>query len=306
MKKIDWIVWKPRLLYGGFALVAFLLSLRWTFPGEAVKERLILEAGARGWQIEMGDVGPGGVLGFTAKDVLLEDANGLKIPLESVTASVRILPLLVGKRVLAVDARAFEGRIVGSAALSGDVRPVELTLTGLNLAAATPLKRATGLDLAGTLAGEIAIEVPAAPAGKPTGRIDLTVADAVVNGGKLPIPGMPGMDGLPLQKVSLGQLTAHVKLDGQGKAIAEKLQLVGGDAELTGDGLAVTLQPRLDTSPLFGRASLRLKPAFWQKSGMAGLQSLVDGSTAFARRADGSLGLQVVGSLGHPRVNLAK
>jgi type II secretion system protein N len=305
MKKIDWIVWKPRLLYGGFAVVAFVLALRWTFPGEAVKERLILEAGARGWQIEMSGVGPGGVLGFTARDVVLEDAAGLRIPLDSMTASLRILPLLTGKRVVAFDARAFEGRIVGTAALSGDTRPVEVTLTGVNLAAAPPLKRATGLDLAGTLAGQVSLELPAAASGKPSGRIDLSIADAGVNGGKVPIPGFPG-DGLPLQKVSLGQVTANVKLDGQGKAIAEKLQVMGGDAELTGDGLSITLQPKLEYSPLFGKASLRLKPSFWEKSGMAGLQSLAEQGTSFARRPDGSLGLQVVGSLGHPRVNLAK
>lgn len=305
LKKIDWTVWKPRLLYGAFAAAAFLLSLRWTFPGEAVKERLILEAAARGWQIEMSEVGPGGIVGFTARDVQLEDATGLKIPLQSVTASIRLLPLLAGRQVLALDARAFGGRITGTAALSGDPRPVELTLEGLDLAAAAPLKRATRLDLAGILGGEIALDLPAAANGRPSGRIDLTVTGAAVNGGKVPVPGLPG-DGIPLPRTSLGQLTAAVKLDGQGKAVAEKLQLTGGDAELTGDGLSITLQPKLEFSPLFGRASIRLKPTFWEKGETKGLQPLFEAATASARRSDGTVGVQVLGSLGNPRLNLAK
>ena len=46
--KIDWIRWRPRLLYGAFTAVAFILALRWTFPAEAVKQRIIVEAAARG------------------------------------------------------------------------------------------------------------------------------------------------------------------------------------------------------------------------------------------------------------------
>jgi hypothetical protein len=40
--KIDWNRSRPRLLYGAFTLVAFLLALRFTFPADAVKQRIIL------------------------------------------------------------------------------------------------------------------------------------------------------------------------------------------------------------------------------------------------------------------------
>lgn len=297
MKKLDWTVWKPRVLYGGFALAAFVLALRWTFPREAVKERLILEAGARGWQIEMASVGPGGLLGFSAEDVRLESAAGLSIALDEVTASLQVLPLLTGKRVLALDARLFDGRVHGTAALSGPVRDVALTIEGVDLGSAPPLRRATGLDLAGVLSGAVALAVPEDPAARASGRLDLTVTGAGINGGKVPLPGME----LPVQKVSLGTVTAAVKLDA-GKATAERLEARGGDAELTGDGLAVTLQPRLEHSPLFGRARLRLQPAFWQRSGMGAFQQLAEGALSFARGPDGAYGLQVLGSLGQPRV----
>ena len=85
--KIDWNVWKPRLAYAAFALLAFAVALRWTFPAQAVKERLILEAGARGWQIDVEDVSAGGMLGVTARRVKLASDTGLAIPIEEFTAS---------------------------------------------------------------------------------------------------------------------------------------------------------------------------------------------------------------------------
>ncbi|BDG04333.1 type II secretion system protein GspN [Anaeromyxobacter oryzae] len=299
-KARDWNVWKPRLLYGAFAVAAFALALRWTFPGEAVKERLIMEAGARGWQVDMADVGPAGVLGVRAEGVRLEDSTGLKISLDALGASLKVLPLLTGKRVLAFDARVFQGTIEGTADLSGDARAVVARVDGVDLAQAPPLKAATGVDLTGKLGGTVDVVVPAGPNDKPTGRIDLAVAGAGVSGGKLPLPGMDAA--LPLQKIALGAITLKVKLDG-GKAIAEKLEAKGGDAELSADGLSLQVagQPRLEYAPLFGKAKIRLQPAFWSRSGMSQYQSLAE----MAKGPDGAYSLQVFGSLGHPRVAVA-
>ena len=42
--KIHWKPSRPHLLYGAFTLVAFLVALRLTFPADAVKQRIVLEA----------------------------------------------------------------------------------------------------------------------------------------------------------------------------------------------------------------------------------------------------------------------
>jgi type II secretion system protein N len=298
--KLDPIVWKPRLLYGAFALVAFALSLRWTFPGEAVKERIIIEAGARGWAVDLGDVTPSGVLGVTADRVQLDDGAGLRIPLDRVTASLRVWPLLTGRRVLDFDARLFGGSVAGRADLSGEPRAFAATVDGVDLAKAPPLRAATGVDLVGRLAGTVDLILPAGANEKPTGRVDLAVSEAGLSGGKLPLPGMEG--GLPLQKVALGTISLAMKLEA-GKAFAERLEAKGGDAELSANGLSLTLsgQPRLEFAPLFGKAKIRLQPTFWSRSGMAAFQSLADS----AKGADGAYTVQVFGSLGHPRVTLA-
>src|SRR5512138_591354 len=114
MKIPAWLL-RPRLLYGLFAAAAFVLALRWTFPSEAVRERLIYEAGARGWQIDVEQVAPSGVLGVRMDGVALTDASGLKIPVERLDASLEVLPLLVGRRVLDYQASLYEGTVEGSA-----------------------------------------------------------------------------------------------------------------------------------------------------------------------------------------------
>lgn len=297
MKRIDWTIWRPRLLYGAFTVVAFFLSLRWTFPSEAVKERLIVEAGARGWQIEFDQLGAGGgVLGVSGEGVRLEDSTGLKLPLDKVTASLEVLPLLRGKRVLSFDARAWDGRLVGSTELSGEARRSIVKIDGLDLGQVLALKKASGLDLAGKLGGTADLVLPAT-GNNVTGRIDLAVAEAGVNGGQVPIPGMSA--GLPLPRVPLGAVTAAVKLD-QGKALVEKLESRGGEVELTGEGLQVVIQPKLEFAPVFGKARVKLQPAFWQKPQTQTLRSLAEMALAPSRTPDGSYAFQVYGSLGHP------
>jgi type II secretion system protein N len=298
LRSLDTPVVKRRLAYGAFALVAFALSLRWTFPSEAVRERLIFEAGARGWEIEMGDVGPGGVVGVRARDVRLQDRTGIKIPVDEVTASLRVLSLLAGKQVLAFDGRLYDGRITGVAQLSGDVRHLAMDVAGVDLARALPLKKATGMDLQGKLGGKVDLALPAAPDGKPTGRIDLDVAGAGITGGLVPVPGMTG--GLPLPQVALGAVAAAVKLD-QGKASVEKLEVRGGDAELVAEGLSVVLQPKLEFAPIMGKAKLRIQPAFWAKSGTSGFKGIAEMALAPSRGSDGAYQFSVFGSLGHPQ-----
>ena len=299
--RIDWNVWKPRLLYGGFALAAFLLSLRFTFPTQAVRERVMFEAGARGWQVDMDELGPSGLLGLRADGLTLEDRTGLKVHVERLDAGLRLLPLLVGKRVLTVDAAVFDGRLVGSADLSGVRRRVVATLSGLDAARAAALRKTIGPALGGRLGGTVDLEVAENPAdlARASGRVDLTLADATVSG-QLPIPGFAS--GLPLPRVPLGTLTLAVQVAG-GRATVEKLETKGGDVELSTEGLAMTLQQPLEYSPISGRARLRLAPAFWQQPATANLKPVVDAALVSSRVGEGTFQFQVAGALGRPQLN---
>ncbi len=299
MRKIDWTVWKPRVGYGAFSALAFLLALRWTFPAEAMKERLIMEAGARGWQIDIEDVSAGGLVGMRARGMKLENASGLAIPIEEVTASVRLLPLLAGRRSIAFDVRIYDGRVRGTADLSGSARRLALDVDGVDLGSALPLRKAAGVDLLGRLTGSADVTIPEAPNEKMSGRVDLRVREAGVAGGQLPIPGITS--GLPLPRMGFGEIAAAVKL-GDGKATFEKLEAKGGDAELQTDGLYFIVQPRMEFAPISGKAKVKVQEAFWSKSGTQGFKGLADVALASAKGPDGAWSFAITGAVGHPRM----
>jgi type II secretion system protein N len=295
-RKPNWTTWRPRLLYGGFFVVAFLLALRWTFPAQAVKERFIVWAGSQGWQVDASEVAPAGFLGITARDVRAEGAPGQKLSVDRITASMRLLPLLVGRRSVAFDASLWDGRVRGTADLSGN-RGVVARVESLDLAAATPLRRATGLELLGKLDGTVDVTVPADPAAKPSGRIELNVKDAGVNGGQVAVPSLGGAITVP--KVALGDVSARLAL-ADGKGTFERLEAKGGEAALATDGLYFVWQPRLQNAPLFGKARLRVEPAFWAKPASSAFKGVAD--LALGTPRDGAYELQVFGTLGQPQL----
>lgn len=298
LSTLDWKVWRPRLAYGGFALLSFLLALRLTFPSGAVRERIVAEAAARGLALEIQDVGPGGgLLGLTARGITVDDGSGLKFPVDSATGSLRFWPLLAGRRSLAFDVQLWDGTVSGTADLSGDERRVVVEVAGLDLARALPLRRASGLELVGKLSAEVDLVVPGTPQGKLGGTAEARVEGAGVSGGSVPIPGMEG--GLPVPRLTIGEVVAQSRIE-QGKATFQRLEAKGGDVEVTAEDLFLVVQPRLKDSPISGRARLRIRDAFWAQSGMQGLRGIAESAMASARSGDGYV-FQLTGSLARPQ-----
>jgi type II secretion system protein N len=299
--KIDWSAWKPRLLYGAFFLVALLLALRWTFPSEAVLERISVEAAARGWQLQAAEAGPAGLIGLSLREVTLKDRAGLTIPLDRVDLTLPLWPLLTGRRRVAVDAWLYDGRARGTFDLAAGPREYRAALEGIDLARALPLRMALGVDLAGLATGTARLSFPADEKATPVGQLSLAVKEAGLTGGKIDVP---GAGALTLPAVKLGELAVELVLK-DGKGSFEKLAATGGDVELAGEGLYFAWQPRLEFAPLFGKARLRLTPAFSSRPENRGLASLLDAALVGARSGEGTYGLQIYGSLGHPQVRPA-
>jgi type II secretion system protein N len=291
LRQIDWNVWKPRLGYGAFFLVAFVLAFRQTFPVQALKERLILEASARGWQVDAAEVGPAGIIGMRATDVVLQDRGGMRVSLDEVAVSFRLLPLLVGTRSVAFDVSLWDGRLHGTADVGAGDRRVRWTLEGLDLARAAPLRQALRLELLGVVSGSADLVLAGEPTGKSKGRVEVTVKEMGVNGGQLPLPGMSS---------PLGTLTSQVVL-ADGKGTFDKLEARGADAELNGEGLYFVPQARLAASPIYGKVGVRISDAFLDRPGNAAFKGLLDLALRGARGKDGFYQLQVYGSLGSPQ-----
>ncbi len=294
--------WHRLVLYGLFAFVAFLFALRQTSPIEAVKERLVMEAAAQGWQITVADVRPAGLVGVGMTGVSLESREGLRIPVERIDATLRLWPLLLGRRGVAFDAWLFEGRVKGFAEERGSARRFVATVTDLDLSRAVPLRRATGMDLAGVLGGQMDLSLDDKEPAKSGGYLDLGIRDAAVNGGQMPVPGMGGV--LTVPKMALGQVTAQATVK-DGRLAFDKLEAKGDDVEAVGEGLYVVVQPRMSYAPVFGKAKLRVRDAFWTKPGAAGFKPVVESAIAQARGRDGAYGFQIFGTVSQPQARMA-
>jgi len=295
--KVDWNTLRPRLLYGAFFVAAFVLALRQTLPAEAAKERLILEAAQRGWEVDAGEVGPAGLLGLGLRDVTLKDKTGLTVTLDRLDVTMPLWSLLTGKRKVALAARLYDGTVRGTFGLGAGPQTVEVEVDGLDLAQAIPLRKASGVDLTGVANGHGLVTLPADEKGRPEGRVELSVKGLGASGGSIPVG---AMGNLTLPRLSLGALTATLKIEG-GKGTFEKLSTTGGDVDLAGDGLYFMVQPRLEYAPVFGKLGLKVTEPFLAKPENKSFKSMLDLAVGPAKGKDG-VQLQIFGSLGHPQV----
>jgi type II secretion system protein N len=306
-----WIVdprkWKLRAgqrtaAYVAFFALAFVLALRLTFPVEAVRERLILDAGARGYQIKVNDLAPSGLVGVRARQVTLTTAEGTRIPFEELTVGLRLWPTLLGRRAFSYDASLFEGRVVGFTETSKTAERYQARVTGIDLARAGVVRAATGLDLAGILSGNLDVTLDPKDPSKSTGSMDFQVKDGAILGGKIPVPGMEG--GLTVPPVKLGAVAARGSVKG-GRADFGTLESKGDDVDILAEQVFIQLQPRFEHSALSGRARVRPTETFWRKEQVAPLKPLIDMGLAAAKGKDGGYGFQIYGTVGKPQARPA-
>jgi type II secretion system protein N len=290
--------YRKHAAYAAVFLAALLFSLRQTFPAEAVRSRLVVEAAAQGWQMKVVDVGPAGLMGVRFGGLSVESRDGIRIPVDDLRASLRILPLLLGRRGVDFDARLYDGRVRGTIEEGRASRRLGATIVGLDLAKASALRKLTGLDLAGKLDGELDVTLDSRDPAKSSGKVDLRLEKAALMGGQLHLASLGGA--LTLPRAELGAVAAQASVR-DGKAVFDKLEARSPDLELVGEGLAVTLQQRFAYSPLFGKAHLKVADAFWQKSGTTALRGVVESALAQARGRDGAYWFQIYGTLSSPQ-----
>jgi type II secretion system protein N len=288
--------------YVAFFILAFVVALRLTFPVEAVRERLILDAGARGFQVKVNDLSPSGLAGVRARGVTVTTSEGTRIPFEELSVGLRPWPTLMGRRAFSFDASLFDGRVVGFAEVSSTTERYQARVTGIDLARAGVVRAATGLDLAGILSGNLDVTLDPKDPAKSSGSMEFQVKDGAILGGKIPVPGMEG--GLTVPPVRLGAIAARGAVK-SGRADFGTLESKGDDVDIVAEQVFIQLQPRVEHSALSGRARVRPTETFWRKEQVAPLRPLIDMGLASARGQDGGYGFQIYGTLGKPQARPA-
>src|SRR5689334_3365779 len=164
--------WKIILGYVAFATGAFVFFFYLTFPFDSVRSRIESEASATGYAVEIGHLGPG-LFGVTASNVNVRKAPqpfaaadakpSEPLHLDSVSLRPSLFPL-----GMAFRAKAMGGTVSGAVGGVKDLA-VHLSLDDVDLSKGN-VKGFSGMDLSGTLNGNVDLVVPRTVLGGPSAK----------------------------------------------------------------------------------------------------------------------------------------
>jgi type II secretion system protein N len=272
--------WKVVLGYVAFSLFALLFFFVVTFPYDALRQRVQLEAAAAGLHVKIGSLGPG--FGLRASNLQLSKkaSDDAEMPpealqIKSVTARPTLFP-----PGLKISANALGGSAVGWVKAFGDFK-IEAELDELDLSQGN-LKGFSGMDLAGKVSAELELAAPRVTLpgmkgpgepdlGQATGLLKLDLRGLQVNGGTVTVAiPMYGPDPTPidLPKIVIGDLDGSVKFD-KGAGTVEKLQGKGPGLELGATG-TLKLAKKVEYSEPNLQLRLKAEPDFVKSLGIYG------------------------------------
>jgi type II secretion system protein N len=271
--------WQRIVAYVAFSLFALVASFFLTFPYEALRERLRMEAEGAGYFVRIGSMGPG-FFSVRASDLQLSktaDANAEKPPEPLRIDSVSVGPTLFPPGV-SVRAKLLDGTV--SARVSGVSNVgVLVTLDDLDMSKGN-MKGFSGIDFSGTIGGELDMKVPRAsvgggPAepdfGAATGSFALDTKGLTVNGGtvSMVLP-MYGAEPTPLDlpKIAIGDLGAKLTFD-KGAGKIEDLHTKSADLEISATG-TLKLAKRIEYSEPNIEVRIKAEPEFVKRLGLIG------------------------------------
>jgi len=300
------------IAYPTFFFTMFFFFCYQTFPYERLRDFLVdrvsssagRSAADPGYELEIVELDPYWFSGLELTGVAVrkrpatptERTQAMTFP--SVVARVSILPLLLGRADVSLDAETATGTIEAdvSAGFDGVVRTIDAEFVDVNLRHLSLAGLAGKVPLKGLFGGTIDLDMTS---GKANGRIDLSIRSFEVGDGqtRVPIPGTMLAGGLTLESIRVGtfQMTSQFA---EGVGQVERLSSRGADVELRGVGnIRIDHDLRLARLDLFLQA--RFTDAFRNKSdrtrSMFQLMEM-NGRIRQAKASDGSWQFRLRGS----------
>ncbi|MEW5740070.1 MAG: type II secretion system protein GspN [Myxococcota bacterium] len=271
-------LWKRITGYTAFALFALVVAFFLSFPYDALRDRVRLEADAAGYFVRIGSMGPG-LLAIRAKDVQISKKSDADPPPEPLKLdSISVGPSLFPPG-LKVKVKGFDGTITtvvsgfSSMRLKVDAEDIDVSKGNL--------KAFSGIDFSGVVDAHLDLTLPKGQAAGPapaepdlslaSGSFTLTTKGLSINGGSMniPIPQFgPEPTPVDLPKIVLGDLGGKVKIE-KGAATVEELKNVSPDLEVNVSG-TLKLAKRLPYSEANMEVRLKPDPEFQKRLGMLG------------------------------------
>ncbi|MGH7270590.1 MAG: type II secretion system protein GspN, partial [Polyangiaceae bacterium] len=227
-----------------------------------------------------------------------------KLAIDEATVRVALLPLLFGDKDASFSATALGGKVSGVYEQGSD-DSIDVVVDSIDLARVAPISDLLGVPIAGKLSGTAQLTFPEGKVSKASGSISIEVRDVAVGDAKAKIQGT-----IALPKVDVGVLTIAAEAK-DGVLKISKLVAGGRDVSVQGDG-RVAMRDDATDSLLDVGVRFRINDAYRTKSDLTkslfgapgstvpGLFELADPRIKESKRADGSYGWTVRGSLGHP------
>lgn len=287
--------------YPLFFLVCFVFFAYRTFPYDRLADRLVQEASARGYEVEIIDLSSSGLTGLTFEGLRVvmptneADSPPLDVIIDELTVSTSFLSLVSSTKSYSFDAELAGGEAEGDITIGENELEVEAEIEDVNLGALPALRTVTKVPLTGTLNGEVELAMPAEVA-QSAGNVDLTVEGLFVGDGKSKLE-IPGWGGLTLDRADVGNLELAAVIE-EGVAQIERAKSHGKDIQLDALG-RVRLQRPLKRSELNVMVRAKILDAYKERSEkVATMLELASSGLKAAQTADGAIQYTVAGSVG--------
>ncbi|MGB9339831.1 MAG: type II secretion system protein GspN [Polyangiales bacterium] len=298
------IPFKQILKWTGYPLFFFLCFLFFaykTFPYERLSDRIVQEASAQGYQIEIIDLTHSGLTGLSFEGLRLvvpseqEDSPPLDLILDELTVSTSLFSLISGTKSFSFDAELAGGDAEGDIMLGESEMDVNVEIDDVDLGALPALRQFTQIPLFGIVSGEVVLAMPS-EVNESTGNVDISIEGLSLGDGKSKIE-IPGWGGLTLDPADAGNLELLAKIE-DGIAKIERATAHGKDLELDVVGRVRLARPltRSDLNVMF-RA--KIQDAYKERSTkVATMLELASSGLKAALTADGAIQYLIAGSIG--------
>ena len=306
----------PKVIFGAVALflVSFLFFLYLSFPYGVLKEAIAAQVQlATGFTLRMESFGPAFPLGFSADGVEIYKGQSARLRIKSMTAKLSILQLFMARLGAAVDVEDFKGGnldvdvglgladiISGNGGLpsviSMSAKSYQIdSLTAFAIQTAVdggvggpmagPLLAKLGLK--GKLSGHVDLKLNGNVPSQSSGDIKINLTEAVL------VLSDPSLN-FPDQAFKTAQISANMSSGAVN--VDSSTRLTTADLDMGVDG-KVSLRPQMSNSDLSLKAFVKLQGLLGEQYGM-----LVD-ALSNGMSKNGSLNLQIAGTVGAPQVN---
>ena len=159
-------------------------------------DRLVQEARAQGYELEIVDLTNSGLTGLTFENLRVtlpaegEDSPPAEVIFDELTVSTSLFSLISDTKSYSFDAEFAGGEAQGDISLGEDTMEFEAEMEDINLEALSILRKFTKVPLSGILNGEVVLAMPSEVA-ESTGNVEITIEGLSIGDGesKVDIPG---------------------------------------------------------------------------------------------------------------------